>query len=307
MIREIIDDVFNRIIKINMSENRDAIPHSDSFFKQYISSSGVTEDVLEQIITILRESHKILVFSILREDKTRNIKPIYGYVDADPTTIRRLKNFFHSMLTEMYEEEYGRGLMAHQIIQELFPKINIISNTPLGSVVNKSVMLDEYERLLEKNYNEYTEDWKEKKLQELLDERGESINGQINSKDKKPSLQAEAVKKKKDEIPGKRRAVDSENIDDYNEEKSKMPVEKLLSIYGIDFFFRVHLRRYEFDFIKKVVESGTIQRRAELKKLKEMIQKVKNNASIDTGLAEHLTELYRLDMVVSQKMHTASK
>ncbi|PKL39087.1 MAG: hypothetical protein CVV44_09480 [Spirochaetae bacterium HGW-Spirochaetae-1] len=305
MIRSYIDDVFNNILRINRKENRDAIPHSDVFFKEYTAATGIEPDLLVQIIAILRESHKILSFEILKEDKQRNVKKIEAYLDADLTTIRRLKHFFQDLLVEFYQEEYGKPLMVHQIIQELFPKIHIISNTPMGFIANKAIMLDEYEKLLEKNYNEYTEDFKEKKLLEILEEKGEFLDERVAAgmgKSLKP-VAGEVVQKPEER--GKRRAVDTNEFQEYDEKRSQVPVETLLRIYGVDFFYRVHLRKYDFDYLKQVIESGVINRKADLTKLKQMIQTVKENMERDTGLAEHMTELYRLDRTVSQAIHFA--
>jgi hypothetical protein len=299
VLRKYIDDIFKGIISVNMSDTRDSIPHSDEFIRQQEALLGLTADVIQQIIVILRESHKILSFEIQKEDKQRNIRRIEGYVDADITTVRRLRSFFHGLLIDMYEKDYSKSLLAHQIIQELFPKINLISNTPLGILANKAIMLDEYERLLEKRYNEYTEEWKQNRLREILEQREEMILEQIRGKAAPAPEKEEAPKKEAEE---KRRAVDSEEFDSYNQVKSKMPVEKLLSIYGVDFFFRVHLRRCEFDFIMQVLDSGVMDRAEHLKKLKDMIQKVKNNSGNDPAMADHLMELFRLDRAVSQRI-----
>ncbi len=300
---KIISDVFTAILKANKKENRDAIPHSDTFAKNMTAEFGIDETTLRDIIILLRDAHKIFVFEIAKEDRDRNAKKIEGYVDADITTVRRLKLLFQDFLVTLYEEECGRKTMAHQAITELFPRIHTIANSPLGYVANKAIMLDEYERLLEKNFNEYTEDAKEILLKNLIEERESLFKDELK---KAEDAKVREEEKKAGGAPKglrKRRAVDSTRAEDYDTQKRDMPVEKLISIYGIDFFLRLHLRRYEFDKVKETVEKGILRRPQELKKLKEYLGKIKNNFSSDPGLADHMTELYSLDRVVSFYLH----
>jgi hypothetical protein len=173
----------------------------------------------------------------------------------------------------------------------------------MGFIANKAIMLDEYEKLLEKNYSEFTEDFKEKKLIEILKEKGDFLEERVAAGLGKSMKPAPTAVVQKPEERGKRRAVDTDEFQEYNEKQSQVPVETLLRIYGVDFFYRVHLRKYDFDYLKKVIESGVINRKADLTKLKQMIQTVKENMERDTGLAEHMTELYRLDRTVSQAIH----
>lgn len=160
-------------------------------------------------------------------------------------------------------------------------------------------MLDEYERLLEKQFNDYTEDTKDMLLKKLLEERKDLFSEVLEK------VIVAGKKDSKEKTPGKRqrRAVDSNAAKEFDRAKKDLPVEKLISIYGIDFFLRVHLRRYEFNLIKSSVEKGILRRPEELKKLKEFLGKLKNNFNTDPGLSEHMTELYSLDRVVSSYLH----
>lgn len=308
-LHSVIIEIFNAIVKGNMKENRDAIPHSDIFSKEITTRIGIDDLMFENIIILLRDAHKIFVFEISKEDKNRNVTHVQGYVDADMTTIRRLKLVFQDLLVGLYEEEYGRKTMAGQAIAELFPKINTIANTPLGYIANKAIMLDEYERLLEKKFNDYTEDTKELLLEDLINERKDlfqkditKVNEQLKAKEEEKKQAKKAPRNK-----NQRRAVDSHEAASFDDNKKDLPVSKLISIYGIDFFLRVHLRRYEFDLIKSTVEQGHLRRPDELKKLKTFLTKIKQNASNDPGIDEHMSELYSLDRVVSYFLHRGGR
>jgi len=305
----LIDDIFNAIVKGNMKDNRDAIPHSDTFSKEITTRTGIDDLMFENLIILLRDAHKIFVFEISKEDKDRNIDHVQGYVDADMTTIRRLKLVFQDLLVGLYEEEYGKKTMAGQAIAELFPRINTIANTPLGSVANKAIMLDEYERLLEKKFNDYTEDTKELLLEELVNERKDLFQKEIIKVNEEQKIKEEKKKasKKDPRSRNQRRAVDTDKAVSFDDNRKDLPVEKLISIYGIDFFLRVHLRRYEFDLVKNTVEQGHLRRPDELKKLKTYLTKLKQNASNDPGIDAHMSELYSLDRVVSYFLHRVAR
>ncbi len=305
MLRSMIEDVFKAVVKANLREDREAIPHSDAFFKHYTASTGIDQDSLSQIISILKESHKILAFEIQKEDRNKNMPKIEGYVDADVTTVRKLLVFFQTLLVDLYEEESGRRQMPHLVIKELFPRIHMISNTPLGHIANKAIMLDEYEKLLQKNFNEFSEEWKEKKLKVLIEERGDTINSNRQKKEAEARAEREKREEEEKEKEKSRRAVDSAQFKDYSDKKADLPVEKLLNIYGVEFFLRVHLRKYDFVMIKDIIEKGIIRKKEDLQMVKVMIQKIRNNVENDSGITDHLSDLYRLDRVVSLSMHSS--
>ena len=54
--------------------------------------------------------------------------------------------------------------------------------------------------------------------------------------------------------------------------------------------------------LKDTIENGIIDKRSDLKQLKDMIQKVKSNASRDPELDKYINELNALDQTVSKYM-----
>ncbi len=307
MIHDNVEKIFRRIVAKNSLLDSNAIPHSDDFHNEMESLLGIPKAEIEIIISILKESHKIFVMEIVKEDKLKKIDRILGYIDADFFTIQKLKGVFHKLLEKEYENYAGKKKTAYQIIQEMIPKIHYMSNAPLGRLLNKAIMLDEYERLLDREYKEYTEEWKEENL---------NIQIEINSPvfkgiDKKKALEkknSESVKKdfeKKEKSV--RRAVDSPAIDEFNRQNSLTSINKQLQIYGVDFFFRVNLRNYKFDYIKLVLEKGVIERKQDLLVLKEMLSKVKNNISIDRELEQYLSEISALERLVNRMISFSKK
>ncbi|NLV69186.1 MAG: hypothetical protein GXY14_16090 [Spirochaetes bacterium] len=305
MIRTNVDRVFRSIVAQNALHNLNSIPHSDVFYKEMESLYGLTKSELDIIISILRESHKILVMEISREDKNRKLEKVLGYVDADLVTLQKLKDVFHRALSDDYEKENGKKKTAHQIIRELIPRLQYINHTPLGRVLNKAIMLDEYIHMLEKDYKEYTEEWKDDNIQIQLDINSELLRDFTDKKKQEvPAEEDEPVQKPKAAYV---RAVDTPQHREYLEQVSSGSVNKLLQIYGVDFFFRVNLRKCNFDFISQALDTGVIDRKKDLMDLKEMLKTIKGNIGSDAELEKHYDEIMSLDRKISRLISFSSK
>lgn len=308
MILNNVEKIFRRIVAKNALLDSTAIPHSDGFHNEMESLLGITKTEIEIIISILKESHKIFVMEISKEDKSKKVERILGYIDADYFTVQKLKGVFHKLLEKEYEDYAGKKKTAHQVIQEMIPKVQYVSNTPLGRILNKAIMLDEYERLLDREYKEYTEEWKEDNLKVQIEINSALLKGISAGKKALEKKESEPVKK----ISGKntkivRRAVDSPAIDEFTKQNSLSSINKQLQIYGVEFFFRVNLRNYKFDYIKTVLEKGVIERKQDLLILKDMLSKVKNNISIDRELEHHLPEIAVLERLVNRMISFSKK
>jgi hypothetical protein len=305
MIHDNVEKVFRSIVARNSLLNSNAIPHSDAFYNEMESLLGISKDEIDVIISMLKESHKIFVIEISKEDKLKKVDKIQGFIDADRYSVQKLKAVFHKLLEGEYENYAGKKKTAHQIIKEMIPRLQYINNSPMGRVLNKAMMLDEYDRLLEREYKEYTEEWKEENLK---------LQMEINSgviQDIKAAKEAEVQKKTVPEkkVPGKtvRRAVDSPAHDEFIKQNSITSINKQLQIYGVDFFFRVNLRNYKFDYIKTVLEKGVVERKQDLQVLKGMLLKVKGNISIDRELENYTDEIAALERLVNRLISFSKK
>jgi predicted house-cleaning noncanonical NTP pyrophosphatase (MazG superfamily) len=291
MLKKYTEEVFKKIVSQNHMESTEAIPHSDILAKFVESNIGLDSSLFKMVISILKDSHKILIMQVTKDDQEREIQGVEGYIDADIQTIRKMKALFQRVLSDMYEEEYHKRIHPHMIVRELFPIMNRINRTPLGSIANKTIMLDEFEKLLQKEFNEYTEDWKAKKLIELLEKHEESFTAKIKESTIKDKQQGKNLEKSPS-----MRAVDSPDAGNL----TNTSLNKVLQIYGVEFFFRINLRKYNFDYIAEIIDSRIIRSRNDLKMLKKMIQTVKNNTDRDPKLKDYMEKINRLDRLVSR-------
>ncbi len=308
MIEKAADIIFKRIVNQNRQEVWDAIPASDSFLLELMSSTGYDQKTVKEAVAILRDSHKILIMQIVKPDEGRGIDRVEGYVDADLSSIKRLKEYYYRALCDKYEEQFHKRHLAHQIIQELFPRMDLYNNTLIGYLLNKSIMLEEFEKLIVKNYVEYSEDWKLKKFNGLVEKYRQEKQIQDLHR-KRQDAEEKEFSDKKTKVMVKQdseRAVDSGDYGEYTKMTSGASLSKVLQIYGVEFFFRVNLRKYNFEFITRVIENREIDRKSDLTLLKNMITKVKSNIHRDQKLIDYLDEINALERTVGRALRTVA-
>lgn len=295
MLDKFANEIFKKIVEYNSKMNHESIPHSDLFEKEIRSLLGIDRPDIDRIIRILKESHKVFTFEIIKEDPSNEIKRVDGYVETDLPTIRKLKNYFQKFLMDEYERQFTKRQLVHQIQKDIYSRPAFYKNTLIGQIANKAIMLEEYENFIERNFTEYTDTWKAKKYAELItltDNKLLSINQE----------QTPAPTPDTTETKISMRAIDSPQYQEYNSDKSNQSLDKVLQIYGVEFFFRINLRKYNFDLLEQIIESGEIDRRNDLLLLKNMIQKMKSNIDKDTKLLDYADKIYKLERIVSRRM-----
>ncbi len=293
MLKQFIEEVFRKIVEYNSKINHEAIPHSDAFEREIRSLIGIGKAEFDRIIGLLKDSHRIFTFEIVKEDRENEIRRVEGYVESDLQTLRKLKNYFQKLLMDEYETQYHKRMLVHQIVKDMYARPGFYKNTLIGQIGNKAIMLEEYENLMERNFTEYSDIWKTRKFAEILAEAEAT------------PLQGEKEDAGGDTAPAtaaSKRAVDSPHYADFTSQQTKQSLSKVLQIYGVEFFFRINLRKYNFDLLREIVERGEIDRRADLQILKEMIQKMKQNTDRDPELSSHTEQIYRLERIISRQM-----
>jgi hypothetical protein len=295
MISDFIGIIYKRIVALNSLYDVNSIPYSDSFCKDTESLFGLSTHEIVAIIKMLNESHKIFVMEISKEEHEDKKEKLYGYIAADITIIEKLQAVFHKGLADEYELKYGTRKGAYQIIKELVLNLKNINNSILGIFLNKALMLDNYAYLLKKNHNEYTEEWKNEHLKQQL-ANYESLSRKDTGNDKNAGKNDTGGK---GEAARPVRAVDSPFMEDFTKLTTIGSIEKVLNIYGVDFFFRVNLRKYQFSYLSQIIDTGIIDRRNDLLMIKEMLKKVKENIHKDKGLEKYYDDIMSLDRKIT--------
>jgi hypothetical protein len=311
MSEAILNEIYEEIQKTNAQVNAKAIPHSDEFISYVAASIAITPQKVKNILSVLNDSHKIFTIEIVSEDALRAIPRIEGYVVTELDLVRKMKAYFQKELVYMYNTQFNKDLMVHQAIRELFPVIKSYNNTPLGEVANKAIMLEELEKLMEVNFEEYTEEWKEQQLEIAMGSANLEKTEPSRKKEKDKAAEeppAAAAVAEKPQIKMSR-AVDTKkyrNLISMSKSK-KYPLQRILNIYGVKFFIRTYLRRYEFSYLRQLVEDRQINKRSDLQLLKDMLRTMKSNIDSDPNLATYKDDIYELERIVSHYMYFSDR
>ena len=299
--RTLIERVYEGIKRFNSSEYEPSVPMSDQFMKDFTSAEGYSESEAKHALTILNEAHKVFIIAITKENRQSGNKKIDGYVVADLSVVSNLRSIYQKRLTEVYNKEKGTSFGPPQVMREVMNRMNSIVNTPVGRIANIAIMLHEYENLMERYPQEFTDEWCEEKLQEYLD------NGTFVEEEDLEEGAADETSASEGEKTGTTRAVDAPEYEDYTRDDKTLPPQKMLMIYGADFFFRVKLRKYEFNTLRDMVREGHIKRKSDIILLRNMIKTIKGNFDRDPKLNDYFEDIFHLDRDLSKKLYFSAK
>lgn len=281
-------DLADMIRKENL-ESRDKIPTSDSHLRIWSSQLARSEEEIRKLLAALRDSHFIFLVSIVSPDPNLFVYGEDAYVFAEPFILNELKKHSEETLEKLYEASNYKRKSAFQITRELFPKIKEFNNTPLGRAINLSVMLEEFQRMLTAQSYEYTDQWRRNKLQEIFKDevlQAEELANNANFRENDPTKRA--VDQLKDQAPKEK--IDSNWV-------------KAKENFSTEFLLRVHFRKYEFDIVKKLIQSGKLKEEKDIKYVRDTIQLMESRMDQDNLLKRYANEMIDLRRYAQAKLN----
>nr|WP_244242768.1 hypothetical protein [Leptospira bouyouniensis] len=270
-------------------ESRDKIPTSDSHLRIWSSQLARSEEEIRKLLAALRDSHFIFLVSIVSPDPNLFVYGEDAYVFAEPFILNELKKHSEETLEKLYEASNYKRKSAFQITRELFPKIKEFNNTPLGRAINLSVMLEEFQRMLTAQSYEYTDQWRRNKLQEIFKDevlQAEELANNANFRENDPTKRA--VDQLKDQAPKEK--IDSNWV-------------KAKENFSTEFLLRVHFRKYEFDIVKKLIQSGKLKEEKDIKYVRDTIQLMESRMEQDNLLKRYANEMIDLRRYAQAKLN----
>nr|WP_244935632.1 hypothetical protein [Leptospira bouyouniensis] len=270
-------------------ESRDKIPTSDSHLRIWSSQLARSEEEIRKLLAALRDSHFIFLVSIVSPDPNLFVYGEDAYVFAEPFILNELKKHSEETLEKLYEASNYKRKSAFQITRELFPKIKEFNNTPLGRAINLSVMLEEFQRMLTAQSYEYTDQWRRNKLQEIFKDevlQAEELANNANFRENDPTKRA--VDQLKDQAPKEK--IDSNWV-------------KAKENFSTEFLLRVHFRKYEFDIVKKLIQSGKLKEEKDIKYVRDTIQLMESRIDQDNLLKRYANEMIDLRRYAQAKLN----
>ncbi|PJZ36534.1 hypothetical protein CH354_13170 [Leptospira levettii] len=281
-------DLAEMIRKENL-ESREKIPTSDTHLRVWSSQLARTEEDIRKLLTSLRDSHYIFIVSIVSPDPNLFVYGEDAYVLAEPFILNELKKHSEESLEKLYEASNYKRKSAFQITRELFPKIKEFNNTPLGRSINLSVMLEEFQRMLTAQSYEYTDQWRRNKLQEIYKDEvlvAEELANSANFRETDPTKRA--IDQLKDQAPKEK--IDSNWV-------------KAKENFSTEFLLRVHFRKYEFDIVKKLIQSGKLKEEKDIKYVRDTIQLMESRMEQDNLLKRYANEMIELRRYAQAKLN----
>jgi hypothetical protein len=280
----------DRIKEINNNIYDEAIPTSDIIFRKYLNDLVYSEDMARYYLKLLAESNFIFVIQIVKPDTILRIPGIDGYVVAELDIIEKLLAVYNQRLVTIYEAEKRKLAGVETIIRELMPKVKELNNTPLGKVLNICIMLEQFTRIIHERPDHFQDAYRISKLKQFIPEEDEF---------KEPEEEHEKIQ----QVQERRRAVDTEEYQQLSKMNLTGNWAKAVEQFGVQFLIRVHLRKYEFDVLKKLLLQKRIAREEDLIFLRDSLRKMEERSLFNPELKKYLNEIKELKRIVQIKIN----
>jgi hypothetical protein len=280
----------DRIKEINNNIYDEAIPTSDIIFRKYLNDLVYSEDMARYYLKLLTESNFIFVIQIVKPDTVLRIPGIDGYVVAELDIIEKLLAVYNQRLITIYEAEKRKLAGVETIIRELMPKVKELNNTPLGTVLNICIMLEQFTRIIHERPDHFQDAYRISKLKQFIPEEDEF---------KEPEEEHEKIQ----QVQERRRAVDTEEYQQLSKMNLTGNWAKAVEQFGVQFLIRVHLRKYEFDVLKKLLLQKRIAREEDLIFLRDSLRKMEERSLFNPELKKYLNEIKELKRIVQIKIN----
>jgi len=280
----------DRIKEINNNIYDEAIPASDIIFRKHLNDLVYSEDMARYYLKLLAESNFIFMIQIVKPDTILRIPSIDGYVVAELDIIEKLLAVYNQRLITIYEAEKRKLAGVETIIRELMPKVKELNNTPLGTVLNICIMLEQFTRIIHERPDHFQDAYRISKLKQFIPEEDEF---------KEPEEEHEKIQ----QVQERRRAVDTEEYQQLSKMNLTGNWAKAVEQFGVKFLIRVHLRKYEFDVLKKLLLQKRIAREEDLIFLRDSLRKMEERSLFNPELKKYLNEIKELKRIVQIKIN----
>lgn len=301
---ETLREAVRRIEELNLEPRGAPIPLSDEIYRRHMSDLAETEDQLLFHLRLLTDSHFIFSIRVAEPDEAKGLPGVYGYVVADTAILHPLLAEYQHRLEQAYQSQTGKQKGAASITRELMANVREHSATPLGKVLHICVMLQQFLHLMADKPEEYSAYWREVQLRQLLPELGALEPQGVEIEEEKDRESDEAGSPFRETgARSTRRAVDTLEY----REAATMDLSgawgKAVEKYGVTFLLRVHLRRHDFETLKRLVIRKRIAREEDLRYLRDSLRLMDDRYTLDREMAIHLPALRDLKRLAQLRLN----
>lgn len=316
-------EMVKRVKDVNKGDpdNIGSVPLSDTCYQKVFSDLCDSSSTMAYYLRILVDSHYLLAITYVEDDSNMKDEGLEGYVISEPKIIEALLATSSLELEAAYEHQFYKRNSVNTIIRELLPQARLYNNLPIGRVLNTTVMLQQFLKILNVEADQYNGVWKRSKLNKLLEESGlekskdasdELLEDDQSEKNKSESEilvsfddEDENVTSSKpiNETKEPKRAVDTDELENIQKMNQSGQWGLAVKKYGTQFLIRVHLRKYEFDKIKWLLRTKKIAREEDLKFIRESIRVMEDRYEIDTQLNRFRKEMSEVKRLVQIRLN----
>ncbi|EQA35774.1 hypothetical protein LEP1GSC047_0220 [Leptospira inadai serovar Lyme str. 10] len=280
-------------------QKEDVIPYSDTFIRE--ASALIYQDAnrVRKILEILRDAKYIFIIKVVLPDPHSGIKNqdmgVDAYIYADSKIVSEIRSYAEKKLEQIYEATFFKKKSPFLITRELFPKIREHNNTLLGRYVNVTVMLQEFQRVL----NSFPFDYEDTRRKEILT----SIIERVEVKEPTEIDIPEPINKiEYSSFPSDDRVlVSMTSVEPQMNPNS--PWARLISRVPVPFLIRIHLRKFEFDTVRILIQSGKISDMNDLKWIRNSLRKMEEDVPFDSIIGRASFKITDLRRLVQKKIN----
>jgi hypothetical protein len=298
-LEELLNAVYIDIRTRNTGRTPQAIPQSDEFFDYIMKKYSLIPFAVPNLIKILVDSHKIISFKIIEADRKERIRRIDGFVVTEGNIVKSLLELFGDELIREYSHEFSTKYSIERIIKEFFSKLEEYNNTALGKTANIVINLMTIQSQIERNIMLYNPKWQEKQIKIEIEKSGPLSFFIEQEVVKSVPVKNDAAMSAEEKS---RRATDMSNYEEFKKYISRNPIEKTLTVYGIEFYVRVCFREYQFSLVQKLIEEEQIYYKEDLLTIKKMLQKTRSNSDQDLNLQKYAHDINDLEKLINVKI-----
>lgn len=304
--------IVDRIREVNLTQDQDFIPLSDTIYKRLLSDIAESEDRLFYYLRILHEAHFLFRIHIIEADERLKVYGLDGFVVAEESVVQIVRDKSSMLLETIYEGEFRKKRSSSTIIHELILKIQQYRGTPMGKALNAVVMIQQFQQLMKEKPNEYQNDWRNTKLDELTrgmskgvvqgKTEGESVDLGESEDDFGEGEVRDEPLEAEPSIVG-RRAVDTESYLELEKMDLSGAWGGAVEKFGVNFLLRVHLRKHEFALLRKLIKQKRIAREKDLRFIRDTLRTLETRAEEEPGLMADLHEMKELRRMAQLRLN----
>ena len=303
-LKQTLQEILGRIRDTNLHKDKDPIPTSDMIHRRLCGDIEPNEQRLKAYLRLLSDAHYIFIVKIVEADERLKVAGVDGYVACEVQILAKLREIAAKNLERTYASQMYQRKQAAQIVKELVPQARQFNNTPLGNYLNVSVMLQQYEHFVATSFAEFTETWKNSKLDELLRslDPGALPDATPDQADLSPDPDSDGGASAAAALATPVRAIDHEELARIEEMDRSGNWGEAVDKFGVEFLLRIHFRKYEFEKVRILVRQRKIAREEDLRYIRETLAKLESRMSIDPGLVKYRAAIGELRRAVQTRI-----